>query len=176
MNLIIQTERLILRKMMISDAEAMFKLDSNPNVVKYLGNTPFKSIGESINLINNVSNQYLKNGIGRFSVVLKETNEVIGWAGIKFVTEPENNQTHFYDLGYRLQEEHWGKGYATEATRAWLDYAFQTMNLPVLIASVNVDNFNSNKIVQKFGFQLKSQFYYGDIHCNWYELKNPNLS
>lgn len=174
MNLIIETERLILREMLPSDAEAMFKLESNPNVVKYLGNKPFKSIDESINLINYVRNQYLNNGIGRFSVVLKETNEMIGWAGIKFVTDIENDRTNFYDLGYRLQEEHWGKGYASEATKAWLDYFFQTMKQPVLVASVNVDNFESNKIVQKFGFQLKSTFYYEDIHCNWYELENPN--
>jgi ribosomal-protein-alanine N-acetyltransferase len=172
MKIVLETERLLLREMILSDAEAMFKLDSNPNVVKYLGNTPVKSIDECINLIQNVRNQYLKNGIGRFSVVLKDTDEVIGWAGIKFITEPENNQTNFYDLGYRLQEEHWGKGYATEATKAWLDHAFQTMKLPVLVASINVDNFNSNKIVQKFGFQLKSKFYYEDIHCNWYELEN----
>lgn len=172
MKIVLETERLLLREMLLSDAEAMFKLDSNPNVVKYLGNTPVKSIDECISLIHNVRNQYLKNGIGRFSVVLKDTDEVIGWAGIKFITEPENNQTNFYDLGYRLQEEHWGKGYATEATKAWLDYAFQTMKLPVLVASINVDNFNSNKIVQKFGFKLKSKFYYEDIHCNWYELEN----
>ncbi len=174
MDLILETERLILRQMLPSDAEAMFKLDSNPNVVKYLGNKPFTSIEQSINLIHYVRKQYVENGIGRFSVVLKENNEMIGWAGIKFVTDIENNQTNFYDLGYRLHEEHWGKGYASEATKAWLDYFFQTMKLPVLVASVNIDNLGSNKIVKKFGFQLIETFYYEDIHCNWYELKNPN--
>ncbi len=170
MNLILETERLILREMLPSDAEAMFKLDSNPNVVKYLGNKPFTSIEQSINLIHFVRKQYVDNGIGRFSVVLKENNEMIGWAGIKFVTDVENNQTNFYDLGYRLHEEHWGKGYASEATKAWLDYFFQTMKKPVLVANVNVNNDGSNKIVKKFGFQFIETFYYEDIHCNWYEL------
>lgn len=174
MDLILETERLILREMLPSDAEAMFKLDSNPNVVKYLGNKPVRTIDESITIINSVRNQYLKNGIGRFSVILKENNKMIGWAGIKFVTDIENNQTNFYDLGYRLQEEYWGKGYASEATKAWLDYFFQTMRLPLLVANVNVDNFGSNKIVKKFGFQFKETFYYEDIHCNWYELKKED--
>ena len=174
MNLILETERLILREMLPTDAEAMFKLDSNPNVVKYLGNKPFKSIDQSVNIINNVRKQYINNGIGRFSVVVKETNEMIGWAGIKFVTDIENDRTNFYDLGYRLHEEHWGKGYASEATKAWLDYFFQTMKHPVLVASVNIDNFESNKIVKKFGFQLINTFDYEDLHCNWYELKKED--
>jgi [ribosomal protein S5]-alanine N-acetyltransferase len=174
MDLILETERLILREMLPTDAEAMFRLDSNPNVVRYLGNKPFKSIDESINLIKYVRKQYTDNGIGRFAVVLKETDEMIGWAGIKFVTDIENDRTNFYDLGYRLLEEHWGKGYASEATKAWLDYFFQTMKLPVLVANINVNNLESNKIVKKFGFQIISTFYYEDIHCNWCELKKED--
>ena len=72
MNIKLETERLILREIVLSDAEEMFKLDSNPNVNTYLGNNPVKTIDESLTLINNLRNQYKKNGIGRFAVVLKE--------------------------------------------------------------------------------------------------------
>ena len=112
MKLKIETERLILRELLFSDAEAMFKMDNNSNVHTYLGKKPIQTIEECTDYIGGIRNQYIKNKIGRFAVVLKETNEVIGWAGLKFVTEPENELVNFYDIGYRLQEEHWGNGYA----------------------------------------------------------------
>lgn len=172
MDLIIETERLILRQLLLSDAEAMFELDSNPNVHLYLGNTPVKSIDECLGYIGNIRNQYIKNGIGRFAVVLKETNEVIGWAGIKFITEPENNHVNFYDIGYRFIERHWRKGYGFESAKAWLDYGFNEMKIPIIYASAHIDNSGSNKILQKIGLKLKGKYIDDDLVYNWYELEN----
>ncbi len=169
-----ESERLLYRSIEITDAEALFELDSNPNVHQYLGNQPLTSIDQVLGYINSLQNQYITNGIGRFAAVLKETNEVIGWAGIKFITEPENNHVNFYDLGYRLQEKHWRKGYALEAAKAWLDYGFNEMNIQKMYASAHVDNVGSNTILQRIGMQQTSQFYYEDLLCNWYEMKNPN--
>ena len=172
MNLILETERLIMREILPSDAEGMFQLDNNANVHKYLGNNPVKTIDESNSYIENIRNQYVQNGIGRFAVLLKETNEFIGWSGIKFITEPENNYVNFYDLGYRLMEDHWGKGYGYESAKAWLDYGFGKMNIKTMYASAHVDNAGSNKILQKIGMIKTEQYYYEDLLCNWYELEN----
>lgn len=174
MNLILETERLLLRPLLASDAEALFEMDNNPNVHLYLGNEPVQAIDDVYGYIESIQNQYIKNGIGRFTVVVKDTNEVIGWAGIKFVTEPENNRTNFYDLGYRLQEKHWRKGYGLEAAKAWLDYGFNQMKIPIMIATAHVDNDGSNTILQKIGMVKKEQYLYDDLLCNWYELQNPN--
>ena len=175
MDLIIETDRLILREMRQEDAEAMFELDSNINVHKYLGKNPVKSIDDCINYIESIRKQYIQNGIGRFVVVIKQTNEVIGWAGIKYITEPENNHVNFYDLGYRLQEKHWRKGYALEAATAWLDYGFKEMKIPIMYASAHIDNLGSNTILQRIGMKQNGQFFYDDLLCNWYELRNPEL-
>ena len=175
MNIQFESERLLYRPIAISDAEALFELDSNPKVHEYLGNNPVTSIDEVYGYIGSIQQQYIDNGIGRFALVLKETNEVIGWAGIKFITEPENNHVNFYDLGYRLQEKHWRKGYALEAAKAWLDYGFNQMNIPTMYASANVNNIGSNTILQRIGMIQNGQFYWQDIRCNWYEMKNPNL-
>jgi ribosomal-protein-alanine N-acetyltransferase len=78
----IETERLILRELLPTDDKAMFILDSNPNVHKFLGNQPVISIEESRKYISSIREQYLDNGIGRFAVILKETDEFIGWAGL----------------------------------------------------------------------------------------------
>ena len=71
----IETERLILRELALSDAEGMFELDSNPNVHLFVGNRPVKHIEESIEYIQFVQKQYKDFGIGRWAVILKETNE-----------------------------------------------------------------------------------------------------
>lgn len=172
MNLILETERLLLRPMQVEDAEALFEMDSNPNVHLYLGNEPLTNIQECYGYIKSIQNQYLQNGIGRFVIVLKETNEVIGWAGLKFITEEENGHNNFYDIGYRLQEKQWRKGYALEAAKAWLDYAFTEMKIPTINASAHVDNIGSNTILQKIGLQQKNEYLHHDIPCYWYELQN----
>lgn len=174
MDIIIKTNRLILRKIQLSDAEALFEMDNNPNVHLYLGNEPVQFIDEVHEYIKSIQNQYIKNGIGRFAVVLKETNEVMGWCGIKFVTESENNHVNFYDIGFRLQEKHWRKGYGLESTKAWLDFGFNQMKIQVMNASAHVDNDGSNAILQKIGMIQKGHYFYDDLPCYWYELKNPN--
>ena len=175
MKLILKTERLILREMLVSDAEALFEMDSNPKVHQYLWNKPLKNSSEVQSYIESVKNQYWENNIGRFVVVLKETNELIGWAGLKYNTEMVNNKIHFYDIGYRLNERFWGKGYASEASFAWLDYGFNVMKIKVMEAAAHSDNIASNKILLKIGLKMTEQYLEDGVYWNWYELKNPNL-
>ena len=176
MKLILKTERLILREMLVSDAEALFEMDSNPKVHQYLWNKPLKNSSEVQSYIESVKNQYLENNIGRFVVVLKETNELMGWAGLKYNTEMVNNKIHFYDIGYRLNERFWGNGYASEASFAWLYYGFNVMKIKVMEAAAHSDNIASNKILLKIGLKMTEQYLEDVVYWNWYELKNPNLS
>lgn len=172
MNLILETERLLLRPFELSDDKALFALDSNPKVHLYLGNNPATKIERVQENIKSIQNQYEQNGIGRFAIILKDTNEFIGWAGLKFITEEENNHINFYDIGYRLREEFWGKGYAHEAAVKWLDHAFRTMKIPTIYASAHIDNIGSNKILKKIGLNQNGQFLWNELTCNWYELDN----
>ncbi|RBN51427.1 GNAT family N-acetyltransferase [Flavobacterium psychrolimnae] len=175
MNLILETDRLILREMLVSDAEALFKMDSNPNVHQYLWNKPLTDISEVHAYIKLVREQYIQNNTGRFVVVLKETHELIGWAGLKYNTEMVNNKIHFYDIGYRLNEKFWGKGYASEASFAWLDYGFNEMNIKIMEAAAHTANIASNRILQKIGLKMTAKYLEDGVSWNWYELKNPNL-
>jgi RimJ/RimL family protein N-acetyltransferase len=174
MNLILETDRLILREFQHSDAEAFFAMDSNPNVHQYLWNKPVQKIEETFEVIEFVRNQYIDNGIGRFAIILKETNEFMGWAGLKFNTEMVNNKVNFYDIGYRLDEKFWGKGYASEASFAWLKYAFEIMNIKTLEAAAHSDNVASNRILQKIGMQMTETYLEDDVSWNWYVIENSN--
>lgn len=176
MNLILKTDRLILRELQLSDADAFFAMDSNPKVHIYLWQKPVEKIEETIQTIEFVHKQYQDNGIGRFAILLKDTNEFIGWAGLKYNTEMVNNKTNFYDIGYRLEEKFWGNGYASEATFAWLKYAFESMKIKKIVAAAHAENSASNRILQKIGMQITEQYIENGVSWNWYELENNKVN
>jgi ribosomal-protein-alanine N-acetyltransferase len=169
MNLILQTERLILRPLELSDVDDFFEMNDNPNVSLYL-RKPLKTKAEAALYIQKIINEYQNNGIGRFAVILKETNKLIGMSGLKLRTTLENNYTNIYDLGYRFAEEHWRKGFATEAAQAWLAYGFNTMKLPVIHACAVTDNVGSNGVLRKLGFKLTNEYIADNVPHSWYQF------
>ncbi|RXM48965.1 GNAT family N-acetyltransferase [Flavobacterium sp. YO12] len=171
----IETERLLLREVIASDLNGMFELDSNPNVHIYIGGKPVTTIEQSAVYIENLQQQYKDFGTGRWAVILKETNEFLGWSGIKFITDEINNHKNFYEIGYRFIEKHWGKGYATEAGKAFIEYAFNNLKADAVYAYADAGNDNSRKILEKLGLRYVNSFEYQEELEVWYELKNPNV-
>lgn len=168
--MIIETPRLILRELRGSDDIAMFELDSNPEVHKYLGNQPYTSIEQSRENITSVCRQYAEHGIGRWAVIEKSTNTFIGWSGLKYLTEPVNNHSNIYNVGYRLLEKYWGKGYATESALAAIDYGFTILKAKEIFAAANVENVTSIKALQKCGLKFIEHFDYKGISCKWFKI------
>jgi RimJ/RimL family protein N-acetyltransferase len=177
MNLQFETSRLLLRPLELSDTFDLFELNKNPEVHKYLWQTPETKIDESIKVIEYVKRQYVDNKIGRFATVLKDSGEFIGWTGIKFVNDHiENGNTNFYDYGYRLNEKFWNKGYATEATKFWLEYGFQDMNIQNLNAYTHSENGASNHVLQKCGFHFIEDYQdIQNITWKWWQFKNSKI-
>ncbi len=174
MKLPIITERLMLRKLIPNDLDDMFLLDSNPEVVKYVGVPPISHKEESAKMINNILNQYKNNGTGRLAVIEKESNRFIGWSGIKLITYEINGFKNIYELGYRFLPEFWGKGYATESAQASLDLGFNQLNADKIYAYAYVENQTSNYILTKLGFENKGAFIDNGDNCYWYELEKNN--
>ena len=171
----IETDRLVLRELLFSDVDGLFELESNPNVHLFVGNKPVTHIDECRAYVEFIHQQYKDFGTGRWAVILKETNEFLGWSGIKFITNEINNHKDFYEIGYRFIEKHWGKGYATEAGKAFIDYAFNEMKVDALYAYADAGNKNSRKILEKLGLKYINSFEYEGESEVWYELKNPNI-
>ena len=170
MNIILETERFYLRELIESDVDGFYELDSDPEVHRYLGNSPVTDKQQLADVIKYVQQQYIENGIGRWAVVDKNTNEFIGWSGLKLVKDTINNQSNYYDLGYRLIRKHWGKGIATETAKASIEYGFNVMNLKEIIAAIHCDNVASNNVVKKLGFELVETFVFDDEPHNWHKL------
>ena len=167
-----ETDRFILREILPTDVEGLYELDSDPVVHQYLGNKPVSDRKQIIDVITFIRQQYKDNGIGRWAIIDKKTNEFIGWTGLKFVTNLTNNHVNYYDLGYRLIRKYWGQGIATETAIAALDYAFTILKVEEVFAAASCENIGSNRILQKIGLNIIETFYYEDIKCNWYKIDN----
>lgn len=170
----IKTKNLILRKFEETDAERMFLMDSNPEVMKYIGVAPLSDPNESKNIIKIIRQQYADNGVGRLAVIEKESGLLIGWSGLKLLTQEINGYNNVYDLGYRFLPEFWGKGYALESAKASLDYGFNELKTDIIYAHAHSENKGSNHILRKLGFTKTGEFTEPDGICFWYELKREN--
>ena len=166
MKIILETERLYLREFIESDGFHFYHLNNDIEVLKYTGNKPFSSLEAANDFIFNYD-EYKKNGFGRWAVCLKETNEFFGWCGLKFDKEKAE-----VDLGYRFYKKYWGKGYATEAALACINYGFLNFSLTKIIGRAHIENAPSIEVLKKCNFIFKKQFIYDKQPTVLYTLKN----
>lgn len=148
----LSTHRLTLRQFQTSDAYEIFKLNEDPDVIRYTGDESFSAIEEAEKFIASYD-QYQRYNCGRLAVILKETNEFLGWCGLKYMEEEKET-----DLGFRFHKKFWNKGYATEASIACLNYGFNTLCLEEIIAHAMNDNKASIKVLEKLGMKYLRDF------------------
>jgi len=167
MDLHIETERLYVRELLPSDDKGMFVMDSDPEVHKYVGKSPVTKIEESRDVIAFVRQQYIDNGIGRWAIIEKATNDFVGWTGHKLMKERVNGHINYYDFGYRLAKRFWGKGYATESGRAALKYGIDQLGFRDIYAMTDVNNMASRNVLEKVGLVYIETFNYDAAPTIW---------
>ena len=159
MDKVIDTGRMVLRRFYEHDLEAFFQLCSRPAVIRYAQSTPVASLDEARELMNTAPfRDYATHGYGRFACVWKESGEVIGFSGLKYVAEIGDTE-----LGYRFFPEYWGKGLATEAGRASIEFARADLGLKRLVAMVHPENVASARVVSKLGFSVERKLPYSGL-------------
>jgi len=152
MNAVLETERLILRAFTLDDVDAMYQLMTVPDVIRYVGNKPAQSKQDTLDYLQrHPLRDYQVYGYGRFACVWKETGQVIGFSGIKFLEEIQETE-----LGYRFLPEFWRKGLATEAGSAVIEFA-QSLGLKRLVAVIHPQNEGSQQVATKLGFSLEGK-------------------
>ena len=120
MEIYIETERLILRSWENDDRKPFAEMNGNRNVMKYFPAT--LSVDESNAFIDRINAEFEETGFGLYSVEIKETGEFIGYVGFhRFNFDAPFSPG--WEIGWRISDRFWHKGYATEAARACLDYA-----------------------------------------------------
>jgi len=148
-----QTDRITLRPWLDSDARALFKYASHPEVGPRAGWPPHKSEKESLDIIRSVFNNPTT-----WAIVLNETNEAIGAMG--YGPSCECNLPSLPDeptVGYWVAQPYWNKGICTEALTLMLEHIRNTTNIKSLISGHFVDNPSSGRVMEKCGFSATGE-------------------
>lgn len=149
---IAETQRLNLRELNAEDAQNLFALNNDPEVIRYTGDRPFGNLAEARSFLENYD-QYRKFGYGRWAVTDKVSGEFLGWCGLKF--DPATGET---DIGFRFFKNQWNKGYATEAAIKCLGIGFGKFNLQRIVGRAMKENAASVHVLEKLGMKYESEF------------------
>jgi RimJ/RimL family protein N-acetyltransferase len=167
-SVVIETDRLILRTFTIDDAQLIYDLNVDPEVVRYTLD-PIRDIAHAKQILETVIlPQYALYNHGRWAVHIKPSLEFIGWCGLKY--RPE---LHEIDLGYRFMKSSWGKGYATEAAYASIKYGFEKLKLKTIIARALPENIGSIKVMEKCGMTYIGIQKIDGLEHKTYIINNP---
>ncbi|TCZ80761.1 N-acetyltransferase [Paenibacillus albiflavus] len=147
----LHTERLYLRKMKVSDSSSLFKIWSDPDVTKFMNVSYFTNENQAKEMINLFDDLSRDSKAIRFSIINKESNEIIGSCGYNSF-DFENEKA---EIGYDIAKSFWGRGYASEAICSLLDHAFSSLKLNRIEAKVDPENVNSIKLLQKHNFTFE---------------------
>jgi len=150
----LETKRLILRPIALDDKYEIFDYRSDEVSNKYQGWIP-KTIGDVESFIGKISTKINEAGSWfQFVIIEKETHKIIGDLGVHFL-DSENKQA---EIGCTLNKDFQAKGYATESIKRVIDYLFKELNKHRIIASIDPDNKNSIRLVERIGFRKEAHF------------------
>lgn len=138
------TPRLCLRPLEPQDAPTLHRIYEMPGVLRYFPSTTPPTLEKVQRFIAGQANHWQEQGYGNWGILPNGETEIIGWAGLQFL--PELNET---EVGFLLAPSHWGKGYATEAALASLQFGFQQTHFAHITALVHPQNLASQRVVQK---------------------------
>jgi RimJ/RimL family protein N-acetyltransferase len=152
---ILKTKRLGLRNWLPSDSAPFIELCQDPKVMEFFPAILTKK--ETLGLIDRLKLHYKKHGYTYFAMDILETREFIGFCGLA-VQAWESKFTPCVDMGWRLKQSTWGKGYATEAAKACLEAAENTFGLQEVLAFTPDLNLASQNIMKKIGLKYAGDF------------------
>ncbi|MEE9348671.1 MAG: GNAT family N-acetyltransferase [Flavobacteriaceae bacterium] len=154
-NYIFTSKRLGFRNWNTSDKKPFFKMCNDKDVMAYFPKTLTKINSDA--LILRLQNHYQQHNFTFFAVDELETNQFIGFIGL-INTSFKAYFTPCVEIGWRLQKESWGKGFATEGAKRCLEYGFNYLNLKKIVAITAPANKNSEQVMLKIGMKKDGEF------------------
>lgn len=160
--MILETERLILRKMSQLDFPDLAEILQNPKVM-YAYEHNF-SDSDVQSWLERQIKRYAKYGFGLWALVLKDSGAMIGQAGL---TMQPYKGSEVLEIGYLLKENFWHQGYAREAALGCKQYAFEQLNRDKVYSIIKADNYASMRVAESIGMRKEDEFitryYNGDM-------------
>ena len=157
MHVLVETERLTLRRFTADDAGHLFELDGDPEVMRFLSGgapTPREVIETEILPRFLLYDECLP-GLGFWAAEDQASGSFVGWFSLRPLQEGDPREVH---LGFRLRRAAWGKGYATEAVRALIRLGFTEWGVQRVVATTYQDNVASRRVMEKAGMKLTRTF------------------
>jgi RimJ/RimL family protein N-acetyltransferase len=166
----LETNRLILRPFQETDLDDLCALYSDPDVMRYL-NAGALNRDETAVRLQRMLDHWQTHGYGVWAVIHKKDDRFIGRCGIANVHDFADRE-----LVYTFARAYWGQGYATEAARAALDYAFTYLKLPRVIALAVADNLASRNVMRKLAMTFEKVVPFLGHEAMLHGLNNPHTS
>lgn len=151
---VIETENLLLRKIIVEDIDVIFRIYSDEQIMKYFGREKMKSYSEAEMKYSQLTEDFESRKGIRWAISKKPDLKMIGSGGFWKIMK-ENFRA---EIGYELLPEHWRKGIMTEALRAMIKFGFEVMKLHSIEANTDPENTASNRMLDKLGFKLEGHF------------------
>ncbi len=175
-NVILESDRLLIRPFQLGDEEEVFAFSSDEEVTRYTGDVLRTTLADAKKIITDVwYPDYKKYGYGRFAVIYKPDNKIIGFNGFKY--HPDED---FTDFGYRFLSDYWSKGIATESSEMLLEYGFKNLPIDYVLAFVMVENPASSNVLKKIGFKFEKLAGYPgegeEKKYEWYSITKDNYT
>jgi [ribosomal protein S5]-alanine N-acetyltransferase len=171
-----ETERLYINELTLEHLPNLFKLQSDPEVVKYsfMANGKPRSLEDVQKTLSALIQHAAKYGYSLGAVHEKHTNEFIGVAGIIHLAFDEKSPIN--EIGYQLEKKFWGKGYATELSKRILEWGFEEFGFDQIVACTHLDNIASQKVLIKAGMHRKDDIDYKGHQAAYFVIeKNEKL-
>ena len=164
---ILETPRLLLRRHVMEDTDALEKVLGDPVAMEfYPAALDRRGVEEWIT--KNVA-RYQSDGFGKWAVVLKSTGEVVGSCGCALQEVEGRNEI---EVGYNMRRDLWGRGYATEAARACMEYGFTRLGARRVISMIRPTNIASRRVAEKNGLACEKIIFWRDYdHCIYAKTK-----
>ncbi len=157
---VIETGRLILRRFVPGDFEAVRKIHSDPRVMAIYGGVFDEQ--RTRDFIQKNLDRYRIHGVGFYAITLKDTGELVGCGGIAMQPTDQGTEP---EIGYQMRFDQWRKGYATEMALGCMRYAFEVRNEGHIISLIRPDNLASRRVAEKNGLKVDREFeWQGHLH------------
>lgn len=169
---VLETERLLLRHITSDDFESLYRMNSDPVVMKFVGDGSVRDHEQMVKEMEMLISHYTrKPGLGIWATVEKSSGNFLGASGLVYY-----DNTPEIEIGYRMLREYWNKGFATEAAFGLLEYGFQTLRLKKIVSSAHVDNVASTRVMEKIGMTyVDNRVQYGCVQA-YYEIQSEAYS
>lgn len=157
------TDRLLLRPFSPTDAGDIYRLNADPEVMRYLPKDEvFAEVAAARSFLIRYREGSAERPYERWACLRKSDGAWLGWCGLKL---QENGET---DLGFRFHRRYWGRGYGSEAARAWVSWGFATAGLPRIVARTAEGNVSTQRLLTKLGFVRRPEGDHTEDGIDWW--------